>query len=425
MESTAFLVFAYIAIAIQTLVIILFFFEPALPYKIRKNPKIPTESKKFRRLLETISASHLEEGNKVEVLTNGKIYFEAELEAIRNAKSTIHMEAYIFQRGKVVKRFVETLAERARAGVTVRIVIDSIGSFLTRSNHFRELLDAGGRVERYHPFRWYLLPRVNNRTHREIIVVDGSVAFVGGSGFADHWLYGTNGQPAWRDTMFRVEGEVVRSIQGAFAENWLEASGEIICDEDCFGSSSKDGKTPAMIVSTSPSAGRSTRNRMLFQTLIASATKSIFITSPYFLPDAGARDEMARARKRGVDIKVIVPGQKIDHLLTRRSSRRLYGDLLKAGIEIYEYKPAMIHTKSMIVDGIWSVVGSTNFDHRSFGLNDEINLVTFDEKVAFRICEDFEEDLSQSEVVTYEKWRKRSLIERIHEYFGSILERQQ
>jgi cardiolipin synthase len=226
--------------------------------------------------------------------------------------------------------------------------------------------------------------------------------------------------------MFRVEGEVVRSLQSTFSENWLESSGEILCDENCFATFKTDGNVPAMIVDSSPSVGRSTRVRMLYQTLIASAKKTIYITTPYFLPDRGARDEIIRAcKERKVEVKIITPGQKSDHLLTRRSSRRLYGDLLKAGIKIFEYKPSMIHTKSMIIDGLWSVVGSTNFDPRSFSLNDEVNLVTVDKDVAARITQDFVEDLSHGEAISYEKWSRRSIIERIHEAFGWILERQQ
>jgi cardiolipin synthase len=182
----------------------------------------------------------------------------------------------------------------------------------------------------------------------------------------------------------------------------------------------------ALVVDSSPGSGGSTRARILYQTLLASARKSLHVTTPYFLPDWSVRREMVRAvRERGVELKIIVPGRHSDHLLTRRSSRRLFGELLKAGARIYEYEPAMIHAKTMIVDGVWSVVGSTNFDNRSFGLNDEINLAARDSKLAARLAEDFSADLAASREVTYDEWRRRPVTERLHEWLGWVLERQQ
>ena len=232
----------------------------------------------------------------------------------------------------VARRFVEALTERARAGVQVNIVLDAIGSFATWNSYFNELTDAGGRVFWYHPFKWYTLPRINNRTHRELFIIDGEVGFIGGAGVADHWLISKPDRPRWRDTMFRVEGVAVAGLQAAFAENWLEASGEILIGKEYFPFCESGGTASALIVNSSPTAGMSTRARMLYQTLIASAQESIYITTPYFLPDRSARQEMVRAiRERGVEIKIITPGKQNDHLLTRRSSRRLYGELLRAG----------------------------------------------------------------------------------------------
>lgn len=425
MHSTFFFVIAWIAVCVQGFLLFLFFFEPYLPYKIGRRPGAIT-SEEFVELIQLLTNAHVHERCSVEVLTNGEIYYEAELEAIRNAKTSVNLEAYIFQTGKVTRRFVETLTERAKAGVKVNMVLDAIGCFATRRSFFKELLAAGGRVEWYHAFRWYNFPRLNNRTHREIIVVDGRVGFVGGSGFADHWLYTKKKHPRWRDTMFRVTGEAARSLQSVFTENWLEASGEILTDRVYFPPVEPgNGKVTAMIVASSPSVGRSTRARVLYQTLLASARKSICITTPYFLPDKNIRKEMVRAIERGVDIKIITPGKKSDHLLTRRSSRRLYGQLLRAGAQIFEYVPSMIHTKSMVIDGLWSVVGSTNFDHRSFGLNDEVNLVACDQALAERVHADFVKDLAASQPVSYRRWRNRPIFERLHEWLGGILERQQ
>jgi cardiolipin synthase len=276
------------------------------------------------------------------------------------------------------------------------------------------------------PFRWYNLPRYNNRTHRELIVVDGRIGFIGGAGIADHWYKSRPRHKQWRDTMCRVEGRAVSGLQSMFAENWLESSGELLADSRYYPHCSVPGGGAAMVINSSPSYGRSTRARMLFQTLIASARRSIHLTTPYFLPDRSARQELVRAMvERGVELKIIVPGKHSDHLLTRRSSRRLYGELLKNGAQIYEYQPAMIHTKSLVVDGIWTVVGSTNFDSRSFGLNDEVNMAVQDEELAARMELDFQTDLVHSRRVPYSEWRRRSPFERVHEWLGWIVERQE
>jgi cardiolipin synthase A/B len=429
MDSTLYLIVSSIAIGFMGLMLLLALFEPALPYRITRRPNCPLDSPEFQRLLASLASGQVHQHNQVEVLTNGEVYYEAELQAIRDARRSVHLEAYIFQKGVVARRFLEALAERARAGVEVRMVLDAVGSFATWRSYLKELTDAGGQVYFYHPVRWYTLPRINNRTHRELLIVDGSVGFLGGAGFGDHWLlpHGARKRKRrWRDTMFRVEGPAVRDLQSAFAENWLETSGEVLFDLRCFRWIDAPGNTAATVVASSPSSGRATRNRMLYQTLLAAAQKSIHITTPYFLPDHSARGELIRAvQERGVDVKVIVPGKHADHLLTRRSSRRLFGSLLKAGIRIYEYKPAMIHAKVLLIDGMWSVVGSTNFDNRSFGINDEVNLAGYDPELAARLEADFETDLASSEPVNYRTWSRRSILERWHEYLGWLLERQQ
>ena len=426
MDFSTFDVIAIVAIAFLSLTLFLALFEPSLPYNIRTTAAIPVDSSDFLRIIAAISDAQVHHRSRVEVLTNGEVYYDAELKAIREARHSINLEAYIFQKGRVAERFVKALTERARAGVQVNIVLDAVGSFATWNSYFQELREAGGRVAWYHPLRLHLLPRFNNRTHREIIVVDGRIGFLGGAGFADHWLTNKPRRPRWRDTMFRIEGQIVTALQSAFAENWVESSGELLVGPDYFPLCEADAEADAMIVDSTPSAGRATRARMLFQTLLASANKSIHITTPYFLPDYSARLEMIKAiKERGVQIRIVTPGTHHDHLLTRRSSRRLYGELLRAGAEIFEYAPAMIHAKSMIVDGVWSVVGSTNFDNRSFGLNDEINLAVFDERVAARVEEDFARDVGDSAAVTYDEWKRRPIFERAHEWLGWIVERQQ
>jgi cardiolipin synthase len=252
------------------------------------------------------------------------------------------------------------------------------------------------------------------------------VGFLGGAGIADHWYKQLGKKQRWRDTMFRVEGRAVAGLQSLFAENWLESSGELLTATRYYTSRRASGSAAALVVHSSPSQGRATRARMLYQTLLASAQRSIHITTPYFLPDRHMREEIIRAiQSRGVEVKIIVPGKHSDHLLTRRSSRRIYGHLLRNGAQIFEYKPSMIHTKSMVIDGSWSIVGSTNFDHRSFGLNDEMNLAALDEVLAARLEEDFERDLAVSRNITYKAWRRRSPIERVNEWLGWIIERQE
>jgi cardiolipin synthase len=258
------------------------------------------------------------------------------------------------------------------------------------------------------------------------MVIDGVVGFIGGAGIADHWYKDKSEKNRrWRDTVVRVEGDVVPNLQATFVENWLEACGEVIFGPDYFPIITRDEGQSAMIVNSSPSAGGSTRARILMQTLIAGAQKSIQITTPYFLPDISMQAEIVRARKRGVQVEIITPGKHSDHALTRSSSQHAYGKLLKAGARVFEYQPAMIHAKILIVDGVWSVVGSTNFDNRSFGLNDEVNMGVLDESLAARLAEDFARDIANSKEITYEQWTHRPLLQRAPEILGWVLERQQ
>ena len=401
-------------------------FEPGLDYEIAKSPNLRLDSEEFLRTLEALCDARINKHTSVEALANGECFYEAELEAIRGAKRSINLEAYIFQRGQLTRRFVSALAERARAGVVVNAVFDAVGSLMTTEAYLSELITAGGRVAWYHPLRWHTWPRLNNRTHRELLIVDGEIGFVGGAGFADQWLNGHRRNPRWRDTMFRIEGEAVSALQSTFVENWLEASGEILYSPLYFPFPESSGNAVSLVVNSSPSVGLSTRARLLYQSLIASAQHSIDIATPYFLPDRGARKEFVRAMcDRGVKIRILTPGHRSDHVLTRRSSRRLYGELLKSGAQIFEYQPAMMHAKLMIVDQLWSVIGSTNFDNRSFTLNDEVNMAVCHCPLAHELRQQFESDLSDSREVIYKDWLRRPVFERFGESLGWLLERQQ
>ena len=424
-RSKTFRILSAIALVMVTAWFLLALFKPTMNYRVDP-PTATLESKEFWRMLESLSDSRLQYNNRIQVLPNGENYYRAELETIAQAQHSIHLEMYIFHDGEIGKRFVDAIAERARAGVQVRMVVDAIGSLSTKKSFFQPILDAGGKIHWYHPVRWYNWDKVNNRTHRELIVIDGRKGFIGGAGVADHWLtQDKEGHPRWRDTMVFIEGPAVSALQGTFVENWLEASGEVISDPSFFPIITGEGETPAMVVNSSASAGGSTRARILFQTLLASAKSSIVMSTPYFLPDDDARKDLIKAVKRGVSVKIITPGNRTDHEITRSSSRRLYGELLENGVEIYEYQPTMIHAKVLVVDGKWSIVGSTNMDNRSFELNDEVNLAAFDGDMSRRLTEDFNEDLRSSRRVTYEEWKNRPWRERLTENFGWLIERQQ
>ena len=418
---------ACLGIAILLIVVFDAFFEPSLDYRLADPDPLPLDSPEFIRILGVVADTESHRDTRVEVLTNGPCFYAAQLDAIRSARRSICLEAYIFQKGVIGNEYVRALTERVRAGVEVRVVLDAFGSMNTLRRTFRDLVAAGGRVQWYMPLCWYNLPRMNNRTHRELLIIDGEIGFLGGAGISDQWFHSQGRKrPCWRDTMFRVEGRAVAGMMATFAENWLESSGELLCGPKYFPECPDQGDIAAMIINSRPSSGRGTRARMLYQILMAASSRSIHITTPYFLPDDGVRRELVRAmRERGVEVKIVVPGKHSDHLLTRRSSRRLYGDLLRNGAQIFEYQPTMIHAKIMVVDGLWSIVGSTNFDHRSFGINDEVNLAALDETLAARIEEDFQHDVAASHRVTYDEWNRRSPLERLNEWVGWILERQE
>jgi cardiolipin synthase A/B len=425
-RSRALRILALIAILALAIMFLVGLFAPGLEYSLVPRPETPVDASAFLNQLEPMVNSKITRGNEVQILEDGERFYTAEMQAMRQARHSINIEAYIFHKGKVTDEVLQIITERARAGVHVNLVIDALGSASTRKDYFQAFRDAGGHIEWYHRLRlhnWFI---TNNRTHREITVIDGSTAFVGGAGYADWWRFAIDGDPRWRDTMVQVQGDAVRAIQGTFLENWLEASGQILDGPDYFPeTASHGGSSTALVIASTPSSGGSTRSRVLFQTLIAAARTSIYITTPYFLPDHSMRDELVRARKRGVTVKILVPGKHDDHTLTRSSGRSAYGDLLKSGAGIWEYEASMIHAKITIVDGTWSVVGSTNLDNRSFGINDEVNVAVLNPEVAARLARDFNEDISKAKSITLQQWKERSPWERMLESVGWVLQRQE
>jgi cardiolipin synthase len=321
---------------------------------------------------------------------------------------------------------LDAMCERARAGVHVRVVIDTVGSFRTPGSIFAALVAAGGQVCRYHPLSWHTFKRWNSRTHRNLLVLDGTVAFIGGAGVADHW--GRLEAPAWQDFAVRVTGSIVAGLQGVFAENWLEGTGEILVGPDAFAHTqptAREGLTDAVAVGSTPTAGLSTRARIVVQFLLATARESIELCSPYFIPDLGIRRELLAARARGVRIRILTGGPYGDHGIVRRAGRRRYGTLLQAGIEIWEYGSHMMHAKLLVVDGRWSLVGSTNIDHRSFGLNDEVNLAIASPRFAAELQGLFEEYLACSQRLDLQGWLRRPIGERLLATLGRLIERHQ
>jgi len=423
-ESKALRIVAVIAVALLASYIFLEFFEPGLSYRL-SDQMPPPDSAEFRRELGLLAGSQMVPGNKVEVLPNGENFYAAEVEAIRHARQSVDLEAYIWHEGEITRTVLGALTERARAGVKVRMVLDGAGNASTTKHSFKPLLDSGGQVHFYHPLTWKTWWRYNNRTHREMLIVDGVVGFIGGAGYGDQWILTTKKEPRWRDNMFRVTGGAVAELQATFVENWLEASGEVLSGPEYFQAGGTPGDASAMVVGSSPSQGRSTSARVLVQALLGSAQKSIYITTPYFLPDDGVVRALKDARGRGVEVRILVPNKHNDHTLTRAASRTYYGELLKAGAKFYEYQPSMLHEKVMVVDGEWSVVGSTNFDSRSFRLNDEVNLAAFDRELAGELTRLFEHDLSESKEVSYDQWRRRPLWERTLGWVSWIGSRQQ
>jgi cardiolipin synthase len=402
--------------------ILVMLFAPHIPYHIERD--VDAASDHFVEVLESTCQTRLTSGNTIDVLTDGTSFYPAMLTAIRSARETINLECYIFKRGEIGDQFIEALKERARAGVRVTVVMDAIGSLGAFRRTRKPLREAGARVKAYQRMTWYRLGRLNNRTHRELLVVDGTVAFVGGAGVADWWAKPMKGKPAWRDMMARIEGPIVPDIQGIVAENWLECCGEILTGTDTYKPRGTRGSSAAFAVKSSPS-DRATVSRVLFQTLIEGANHRIRICTPYFLPDKSFRRAIIRTASRGVEVSVIVPGRHTDQRWVRLASRRMFGPLLRAGVRIYEYQPGMTHVKSLIVDDLWSAIGTTNLDNRSFEHNDEVNVAIRDPAVAARLTQDFTADQVRSEEISVVAWERRPLAEKLIGTVAWILERQQ
>jgi cardiolipin synthase len=380
-------------------------------------PDVHLGEPSFFPTLEAYTNSPILAQNAVDVLLNGEQIFPAMLEAIRSARKTITYEQYYYEDGPIARDIAEALAERCRAGVGASVLLDAFGTLSMPAQYVDLMKHAGCHVVSFRPLNPIAWNRSNQRNHRRILVVDGRVGFTGGSGVSRKWMGNGRVEDHWRDTDVRVRGPVVEYLQGAFAENWLEATGIVLGGEPYFPRPlPAAGEAYAQVVRSSP-AGGSFAMYTMFLLAISSARRSIYITNPYFVPDGAMEEALLAAVGRGVKVVVLVPGA-IDHNLVRQASRGKFGKMLKAGIEIYEYRPALLHSKTMVVDGVWSTVGSTNLDNRSFALNDELNLVVYDPGVARRLERVFADDLERSKKVDYRSWRRRSWIDRTMEIFS-------
>ena len=377
----------------------------------------------FLRAMGNLLGPPLVKGNSVVELLNGDEIFPAMLSAIRGATRTITFETYIYWSGSIGAEFAEALCERARAGVKVHVLLDWVGSGKMEPAYLERMKQAGAQVERYHPLRWYNLSRINNRTHRKLLVVDGRIGFTGGVGIGDAWLGHGEDPDHWRDSHYRLEGPAVAQMQAAFLDNWLKTHAEVLHGEDYFPSLPSSGPSWAQVFKSSSREG-SESVRMMYLLSIAAARQRLLLSAAYFVPDDLTVQMLVDARRRGVTVEVIVPGPLVDAELTRKASRSRWGALLEAGVEIFEYQPTMYHCKVMIVDGLWISVGSTNFDNRSFRLNDEANLNVLDRDLATQMSRTFDADKGRSHQVTLEQWRSRPPSEKAIEHLSGLLRSQ-
>ncbi len=378
----------------------------------------------FPRALSHLLAAPWVAGNRIESLENGDEVFPAMLAAIRAARHTITLESFIFWSGNVGKQFTDALSERARSGVRVHLLVDWLGSKKMDPAHAQQMEQAGVQITRYHPPRWYQIARLNHRDHRKILVVDGKVGFTGGLGIADPWLGNADSKEHWRDSHFQIVGPAAQDIESVFMDNWIKTRGDVLTGAEYFPAVESSGSVPLQVFKSSRDAGGESM-RLMYLLAIAAARHTIHIANSYFVPDQLAIDALVAARRRGVQVQIIVPGKGVsDANVTGAASRSRWGPLLDAGIEIYEFQPTMYHVKEVVVDSLWTSVGSTNFDLRSFRLNDEMNVNVYDRTFAVEQIGILERDRARSRRMTLEDWRQRPVTEKLVELFAGLFRAQ-
>lgn len=377
-------------------------------------------------VLQTLAANLGEpvlEGNRIVPLHNGEEIFPAMLEAIRQARETVSFLTFVYWQGDVAREFAAELAAASRRGVEVRVLLDAYGARKMDEALVERMREAGCRVAWFHPLHWYALRRYNERTHRRALVVDGRVGFTGGVGIAEEWTGDAGGPAHWRDDHFRIEGPAVRYVQGAFAENWREATGEVLAGERLFPEIEPVGDAVVVPILETP-GGSVSKTGLLYWTLLQVAREQVRIWTPYFVPDPDLLDAMVATARRGVAVELLVPGDHNDSDLVRHASQTFYPELIEAGVAVYEYRPTMIHVKAVTVDGSWTVLGTANFDNRSFELNYEIAFAVRDPALNAAMNRSFERDRSRARRITERDVESWSWLERIRNHLYVTLREQ-
>ncbi len=379
---------------------------------------VAAEDPVFPDYVASLTGSGITRGDEYQILVNGVQIFPAMLDAIRQARRRINFETYIYDTGKVAEDFTTALADAAARGVEVRLIVDAVGASAMERGHVERLQRAGAQIGTFNPVHWYSLEEINYRTHRKILVIDGDVAFTGGAGVADHWLGDADAPEHWRDTHLRVTGPAVTMLEAGFYENWAETGRTSDARLD-LRPAPAETRARSIVAWSSPSGG-SNRVKLLYLLSLAGARRTLDLQSPYVVLDESTRWSLTEARRRGVRVRLLVEGDLTDAKPVKYASRADYDALLEAGIEIHEFQPTMMHVKALIVDGTWSIVGSTNFDNRSMELNDEINVAIADRNLAARLTETFEADMRRSQRLTLDRWRQRSLADKSREKFWGL-----
>ena len=362
-------------------------------------------------------------GNTIDILNNGDEFYPVMLEEIARARTSITIEAYIYWDGDIGKRFSRALADKAREGIPVKILLDAVGSS-TIGTEILETLESGGcQLAWYNRIHWYTIGRFNHRTHRKSLIIDGRVGFTGGAGIADVWLGHAQSPEHWRDMQVRIAGPAVTPLQTGFAQNWLKTTGELLSGAMYYPEHEEPGSLAVQTVMSSPEGGASSM-RVIHYLPIVCARKSIYIANPYFVPDQAAIDTLVDAKRRGVDVRIMIAARYNDNWLARKNSVRLYGQLLRAGIHILEYNTTFMHQKTMVVDGLWFTIGTTNFDNRSFAHNEETSVCVRDSRLAGQMEKTFLADVRACDRVELEAWRRRGLLAKSLESVASLLEAQ-
>ena len=385
--------------------------------------RFAVEDPQFLRSMGQLLGPAIVPGNRVTALQNGEQIFPAMLEAIHGAQQSIVFETYIYWSGEIGQKFSDALCARAQAGVKVHVLLDWLGAGKIDGKFLDAMRAAGVEVERYHPLRWYNLSRLNNRTHRKLLVVDGRIGFTGGVGIADAWSGRGDTKDHWRDSHYQIEGPAVAQMQAAFGDNWLKIRAKVLFGSAYYPELEQIGRSRAQVFKSSPTEG-SESVRLMYLLSIASAAKSIRLQAAYFVPDDLTVETLVTARKRGVTIEIVLPGPHRDSEVVQAASRSRWAALLDAGVQIYEFQPALFHCKVLIVDGVWVSVGSTNFDNRSFRLNDEANLNIYDAVFAAEQSTVFENDKKNSRLMTRAEFKNRSLLGKVADTLAGILRQQ-